>query len=267
MDLSIVTPVYNGEEIIYPLYDVMKSFIEINKVEWVIVNDGSTDNTKEILEEISKENSFVNVYTMDENSGPAKARHKGVELSRNEFVFLLDADDHIYQKRFVEFIKFCSNYKKEYDFFYAPLDVVSERKSIGSYEQRSNVRLKKIFIFNPLGFIKYSFPQPSSLMFKREFFLKYNRINDLKWGEDFLMYLCISKYGNGVRWNLPVSCYFIDGNGRGSKLSLRLRYELSKELYIESLKSSKVFSSILYSTYLTLRHVVSYVVKKIKKYR
>ncbi|MGQ6337002.1 hypothetical protein ACUNEH_21140, partial [Serratia sp. IR-2025] len=65
----------------------------------------------------------------------------------------------------------------------------------------------------------------------------------------------------------PISCYVI-GDGRGSVLSLKLRMALSKTLFMYSVRNeNNKFNALLYTGYLTLRHIASYAVKKLKKYR
>src|SRR5690625_3067146 len=88
--VSVVIPAYNCEKWI------TKTIESVNKqsyknIEIIIVNDGSTDKTKQILETF-KDQQNLNVYHI-ENSGPAKARNLGVSKSSGKLIAFLDSDD------------------------------------------------------------------------------------------------------------------------------------------------------------------------------
>jgi len=260
---TIVTPVFNGEDHLVDLYDNLSSILSNLDISWVIVNDASTDNTRKIALSLIEKNNKISLVDLEYNSGPANARSQGVKSAKSKYIFFLDADDYILENSFYDFLEFI-NYSDGYDYYYSPLLVTSKKIKENSINNEFSGIVE---INSPVGFIINSFPQPSSLVVVKDFFDKYNVNNNLKWGEDFLMYLILGKYGKGVRWGRNVSCYIINGQGRGSKLSLKLRIALSKILYIESFKKGKIFSSIVYSSFLTLRHIVSYLYKKLIKSR
>ena len=92
MYISVILPTYNCESTI-------KSTIESvinqthNKVELIIVDDCSTDQTSEILNSYCK-NNLVKIYYLKENSGgPAKPRNFGISKSNYQYVSFIDSDD------------------------------------------------------------------------------------------------------------------------------------------------------------------------------
>jgi CDP-ribitol ribitolphosphotransferase / teichoic acid ribitol-phosphate polymerase len=89
--VSVIIPVYNVEEYISETIDsVINQRFE--DVEIIVVNDGSTDRSDEIIRNfLTKYDSIV--YVKQENSGPGVARNTGIELSRGDFVCFLDSDD------------------------------------------------------------------------------------------------------------------------------------------------------------------------------
>lgn len=89
MKLSIIIPLYNKEKEIKHTLDTLfnQSFSDF---EVIIINDGSTDGSEEIIERY--DNKKIRLFNQ-ENSGAAAARNKGVELAQNEWVAFLDADD------------------------------------------------------------------------------------------------------------------------------------------------------------------------------
>jgi glycosyltransferase involved in cell wall biosynthesis len=89
--VSVIIPVYNGEACIsIPLNSLLKQTYPDFEV--VIIDDGSTDSTKDVVEKYtSMDNRFK--YYYQTNQGVSAARNKGMELSRGEFITFLDSDD------------------------------------------------------------------------------------------------------------------------------------------------------------------------------
>ncbi len=86
--VSVVIPVYNGEKYIR---HAIKSVAEQTypNVEIIVVDDGSTDNTKDLVT-----NNFPSVvYVYQENQGAAAARNLGIKNSTGEYLAFLDSDD------------------------------------------------------------------------------------------------------------------------------------------------------------------------------
>ena len=89
--ISVIMPVYNaGEYLCRAVEDLMhQSFSDF---ELICVNDGSTDDSYDILEEIERRDSRL-VLLSEKNFGPSVARNKGLEVARGKYVIFLDADD------------------------------------------------------------------------------------------------------------------------------------------------------------------------------
>jgi glycosyltransferase involved in cell wall biosynthesis len=87
--VSAIVPVYNGERYID---SALKSIIEQNyhPLEIIVVDDGSTDNTAEIVRSF-KEVHYI--YQPNQGPGPAAARNTGILAAKGEFIAFLDADD------------------------------------------------------------------------------------------------------------------------------------------------------------------------------
>jgi glycosyltransferase involved in cell wall biosynthesis len=93
---SIIIPCYNyGKYLPLSIGSVLAQ--SNNNYEIIIVNDGSTDNTKEIVKDIIKKNSSKKITLMNqENAGqPAISRNNGIKQASGEFILCLDADDMI----------------------------------------------------------------------------------------------------------------------------------------------------------------------------
>ena len=95
MKLSIIIPAYNVENYIEPcLQSCLEQDIEISDYEIIVVNDGSTDNTEEKVHFFAE--AHPNLYLISQsNNGVGAARNKGVNCSKGEYIYFLDADDYI----------------------------------------------------------------------------------------------------------------------------------------------------------------------------
>lgn len=105
--ISIVLPAYNEEKNIPVLYKLLKNSMEeiSRSYEIIFIDDGSTDDTANILKELSKIDGRVSFFRMNKRSGQTKALAKGFDLAKNELIMTLDADmEHspCYIKKFLE---------------------------------------------------------------------------------------------------------------------------------------------------------------------
>lgn len=89
--LSVIVPVYNGEKTIEKCINSLL-LQSLSDIEIIVVNDGSTDSTEDILKKFSDER--IRVITIP-NSGQGIARNKGIEISQGKYVGFVDADDTV----------------------------------------------------------------------------------------------------------------------------------------------------------------------------
>lgn len=97
--LTVIMPVYNGERFLKESIDSVlnQSFVNFTLL---ILNDNSTDETANILENYKIQDSRISVITKTKNEGPANLRNEGIERATTEFIALLDADDIALPTRF-----------------------------------------------------------------------------------------------------------------------------------------------------------------------
>lgn len=174
MKLSIIVPVFNGEKYIG---DCMKSLTEetCSYCEIIIVNDGSTDSTKEILLTYEKKFNNIKVFN-NENSGASYSRNFGISVATGEYIMFVDADD-LLSKGWSEKLLPLLNEKYDFIFFNSNINLIniSKDKLISSLFNRNNMYLST----------------PWSKLYKTEI-LKKNKIlfeRDLINGEDFIFNL------------------------------------------------------------------------------
>ena len=99
--VSIIIPVYNVEEY---LEECLNSAITQTypNVEIIIVNDGSTDRSTDIIGKYKKKDNRIKVFSIN-NSGQGKARNIGINNSLGEYIYFLDSDDFI-EKQTIEIL-------------------------------------------------------------------------------------------------------------------------------------------------------------------
>lgn len=98
MKFSVIMPVYNAEKYLHKsissvIHQVWKNW------ELIAVDDGSTDNSLEILNQYSQDDNRVKVVHQ-ENRGPGSARNNGLSLATGDYVVFLDSDDYIDEEYF-----------------------------------------------------------------------------------------------------------------------------------------------------------------------
>ena len=95
MDLSIIIPAFNAETYIKNcLSSLLNQQLDFDRFEVLVVNDGSTDNTEELVKEVSKELSNFKVINQD-NKGNGAARNTGIDAAKGQYIYFLDADDYV----------------------------------------------------------------------------------------------------------------------------------------------------------------------------
>ena len=94
MLLTIITPIFNRAKYLFRLYKSL-SEQEYKYFEWLIIDDGSTENIDSFFEELQKKkrNSFPIYYYRKENGGKHTAINRGVREASGELILILDSDD------------------------------------------------------------------------------------------------------------------------------------------------------------------------------
>ncbi len=94
MDISVVIPLLNEEESIQELYDWIVKVMQSNRYsfEIIFIDDGSTDNSWQIIEELSKKDPSVKGIKFHINYGKSQALNAGFKMAAGDVVITMDAD-------------------------------------------------------------------------------------------------------------------------------------------------------------------------------
>lgn len=133
--VSVVMPNYNGERFVSEAINTVLSQTYSN-IELIVVDDCSTDNSPEIIENIALADSRVHFIRNNSNCGVSKTRNNGIQLAKGHYIAFLDNDD-LWEKDKVERQLLLAS--KGYLIVYSSYDFINEKGEL----------IKKPFIVPP----------------------------------------------------------------------------------------------------------------------
>jgi len=132
-DVSIIIPVYNTDDYID---ECMQSIIDQNydfeRIEVILINDGSKDNSLEVCQKYS--DKYDNVILINqENSGVSKARNEGIKKATGKYLMFLDSDDYVSCDTIRILIEKMDEHSEEVDLYTYPryqLDSLTKKETL-----------------------------------------------------------------------------------------------------------------------------------------
>ena len=112
MDLTIVTPTYNRRHKISDLYKSLQSQTLLD-FEWIIIDDGSEDNTSEIVKQWIENSEFRIRYFYKENGGKHTAINYALKIIETELTFIVDSDDILTEDAVETILRYHNRYSEE----------------------------------------------------------------------------------------------------------------------------------------------------------
>lgn len=109
VEFSIIIPIYNSEKFLKECLDSVINQ-KFKDIEIICVDDGSTDKSKEILEEYKKNDNSVKVIEQT-HQGQGIARNKGLEIAQGKYINFLDSDDKLSENTLDAVYKFFNKHK------------------------------------------------------------------------------------------------------------------------------------------------------------
>ncbi|MDR4982208.1 teichoic acid biosynthesis protein F [Bacillus cereus] len=107
--VSVIVPVYNKEDYLERCINSVLNQTYTD-LEIILINDGSTDNSRRILTEFAREHEQIRYYEFQRNYGVAKARNYGLNKATGEYIYFLDADDYLMIQAIETLIENIENY-------------------------------------------------------------------------------------------------------------------------------------------------------------
>ncbi|MGI1679391.1 MAG: glycosyltransferase [Cellvibrionaceae bacterium] len=220
MDLvTVITANYNGERF---LREAIESVLaqDYQAIEYIIVDDGSTDDSKQLITELSLRDSRIKSVFLSENVGVAEARNRGMEEATGNYITFLDADDLWCKEKISSQIKIFKAHPQ------AGL-VVTAARLIGKLGQcleekklssrRKGVKQGRVSLYD---YVSGQIPVSINTMTKRECIDKVGMFNpSYVIGEDYELWMRIVRHYEYYYIDKPLHIYRIhDNNATKDKL-------------------------------------------------
>lgn len=184
--ISVIIPLYNAEKTILSSLESVKNQCGNYQFEIIVINDGSTDCSEEIVNQFKIENPTLNIILLNQkNKGVSSARNAGLRIAKGEYIALLDADDIWLPQKTERQLKFLEDKSLEIDFISCRLN---NHKLLFPYFSKNNlakVTFRKLLIRNGI-------PSPTAI-FKRKILENTGFFDDQqKYAEDHNYWLKIA---------------------------------------------------------------------------
>lgn len=183
--ITILTPTYNRSYTLKRLYDSLCAQ-EIYDFEWVIVDDGSSDGTRQLVFEFISQDKFKIVYLYQVNSGKHVALNFGANQANGKYIFIVDSDDALENyaivvvcekiKSFPGFVGYC--FRKKTFSGVSIGNVLAKDELVTNPTQAGNLLKGDLaYVFSTSSFLSNPFPVFASEKFVPELYI-WNKISD-----------------------------------------------------------------------------------------
>lgn len=248
--VSIVMPAYNCEKYVTEAID---SVLAQTHKSWelLVIDDGSKDNTPQIINEYGNKDFRIKPFSSDKNTGVSATRNRGIELASGDWIAFLDSDDMWEPTKLEKQLKIAE--KESAEFLFTRASYINEEGESfkGIFEVPEKLSYKKLRNHNIISC--------SSVLVKRKYFENIKMEKD-EMHEDYAVWLRILKLGviaYGV--NEPLLIYRISRNSKsGNKIkTIKMTYKVFRFIGINPIGS----------VYFMSRHVLASVDKYRKIFR
>ncbi len=184
MSFSIITTVLNNEKFILSCLNSLKNQnFDKKKIEHLIIDGGSTDNTVQIIKNFKKKNKYIKLF-VKKKSSIYQAINYGIKKANKSYIALLHSDDYLVNKNTLKLINNTFKNNNELDAVYSNVTFVD----------RNNTKItKRIFNSRQLDykdFLRGEHPPHTSLFLKKKIYKKHRNYKiSLKIASDFELML------------------------------------------------------------------------------
>lgn len=178
--ISVIIPIYNTEKYLEETLDSILNQTMIDDVEVLMIDDGSKDNSRKIIEKYASEyDNFYGFY--NENVGQGCERNFGMEHARGEYIHFMDSDDYIPPKAYEKLYEIAK--EEDYDIVMGNISKFTSNstwnehlyetvyKEVDEYISSTNIHQNKALVYDtsPTNkIIKRSFLEENQILFPDE---------------------------------------------------------------------------------------------------
>ena len=217
--VSVIVPVYNaGEYIFRCLNSIINQ--DFHDYELIIINDGSTDSSLEIIEDTLKDTTIEYKILKQENQGVSQARNRGIDEARGEYLVFVDADDYVEKNHLSNLY----NGKSDFSLTQFVKKNRDSTSNIYVYEDKT-IKTDDFIKMELQGKIPFHFAQ---LMYKTSI-IKQNNIyflKDVVYGEDTVFALEALIHGADIAVNNEITYYYMQNPSSAIQTSQYRRFEI-----------------------------------------
>jgi len=208
MSVSVVLPVYNGEKFLAQAIESVYAQTALPS-ELIVVDDGSTDASREILRQFEGRPGFQAVRTP--NRGPASARNTGIELATGEYIALLDHDDRWRPRKLErQLAEFDREWGMSFTAFEFTTPTGSELRRHDNWDPDPQAVIRQLERWNAIG-------PPATVLIRRSALERVGGFESAAHGEDWLMWLRLAAAGYRIGYlPEPLTEYLWHGANRSS---------------------------------------------------
>lgn len=240
-DISVIVPVYNTGQYLRSCIDSIIMQTVFDRMEIILVDDGSTDNSAELCDQYAAEHDKILVIHQ-KNAGVSAARNSGIEKAVGTYIGFIDSDDYVYPEMYEKLVNLAETTDADMSFCGLMADYPDGRKQV-RYPFRENIPIKKDEIKNTVAVFMLrdgSFNSCCNKIFRRDI-VSGNRLRFVpgkKQGEDreFLLRflacaqtVCYARYCGYFYRRVPSGA--VQSPNRDAAESILSQYKLDFELF------------------------------------
>ena len=110
--ITVLTPTFNREGVLRSLWDSLQKQT-VKDFEWLVVDDGSTDGTKNLITQLQEKSDFPIRYIYKSNGGKHTALNVGIQTICSELTFIVDSDDCVTDDAVESILKIHKKYRSQ----------------------------------------------------------------------------------------------------------------------------------------------------------
>lgn len=203
ISLSIIIPAYNVQEYIERcILSIAKKDIDMLKIEIIVINDGSTDNTSRALEKLK--NIYPSIIILNKpNGGLSSARNAGLDIAKGKYIMFVDADDYLIPHSIPQLLDILKKIQPDIILYNSIIEKNKHRHLISFHLPESNLLLPITEYINRYTILSAAWQG----LFRKELFDQHDiRMPEGKFAEDDDLVIKLFSVANTIYY-MPTNVY------------------------------------------------------------